>query len=80
MIEIPRKDTSVPAYVIYEKATGQVVSSGVSQRGCECEQIGNPHSPYSDRTQYEYVCLDAPVDPNAYVVVDGALVKKTEQN
>lgn len=77
MIEIPRKDTSVPAYAIYEKATGKVVSSGISQRGRECEQIGNQHSPFSVM-EHDYLLLDEPVDPNDYVVVDGALVKKPE--
>lgn len=79
MPEPPQKDTSVPAYAIYEKATGIVVSSGVSQRGRECEQIGSLHSPFN-LTDYDYLCLDEPIDPNAYVVVDGALVKKLEQD
>lgn len=80
MSETVEKDKSTPAYAIIEIATGRIVSAGVSQRGRECEQIGSPHSPYGDRTKYDYLCLDEPVDPNAYAVVHGVLVKKPEQN
>ena len=68
-----KKTRIFAAFGVYEIATGRVLRSGSGAPGCESLMGDDPQTE-------DYLCLDAPVDPNAYVVVNGALVKKPEQN
>ena len=66
-----KKTRIFAAFVVYEKETGRVLRSGRGAPGCESLMVDNPQTE-------DYLCLDEPVDPNAYVIVNGALVKKPE--
>lgn len=56
-----------PAFVVYNKLTGVVLRTGICVAGCESDQI-------VDAETEDYLCVDAPIDPNLYRVVGGELI------
>lgn len=60
----------IAAFAVFDKGTGRVLSSGVCQHGMQCDQVTNPETE-------DVIYLHEPVDPNAYAVVNGVLVRKS---